>query len=184
MKHPIALGLAVCLAVLSAPAPALEGAATVDEVLAMMDRAPAVERGTAPHRWSRMGDAKRIAVAIVKTARSSADVGDLVVYDLYESGNRASAVAVHPPDAGHSYGAWQINEAQAPKEVTLDPMKAAPLWLGIAARSRTACAHLPPDEQLAAVASGNCDHGRQLAGRRAKLARVVLGLEPLDGPKG
>jgi len=156
-------------------------AVTVDEVLAMMDRMPAAEvckRGletlcTTPYRWSRVGQANRIARAIAEKACSREEAADLVVYDVREGGNRLASVG----DGGHSHGPWQISDKRAKPEVARDPDRAAPIWLSLAAQSRKDCANLPEDEQLAEVASGNCDHGRELTRRRAGLRRRVLARE-------
>lgn len=150
----------------------LPAALTTDDVLAMMDRAPAHELGKTPYRWSRQGQANRIAAAIAKVAQSRDEAGDLVVFDLFESNNRLSAVGDH----GQSHGPWQLSTKRARPEVARDPEKAAAIWLELAARSRKDCAKLPEDEQLAEVASGSCERGRVLARRRARLRRLVVAM--------
>ena len=150
----------------------LPAALTTDDVLAMMDRAPAHELGKTPYRWSRQGQANRIAAAIAKVAQSRDEAGDLVVFDLFESNNRLSAVGDH----GQSHGPWQLSTKRARPEVARDPEKAAAIWLELAARSRKDCANLPEDERLAEVASGSCERGRVLARRRARLRRLVVAM--------
>jgi hypothetical protein len=150
----------------------LPAALTTDDVLAMMDKAPAHELGKTPHKWSREGQANRIAAAIAKVAQSRDEAGDLVVFDLFESNNRLAAVGDH----GLSHGPWQLSTKRAPPEVARDPEKAAAIWLSLAAQSRKDCAKLPEDDQLAEVASGSCQYGRVLARRRAALRRLVVAM--------
>jgi len=194
MKHLVVLtALALTLAVPAAAAPSREpppsvpaaadvpsdeppsdlpAALTTDDVLEMMDRAPAHELGKTPYKWSRQGQANRIAAAIAKVAQSRDEAGDLVVFDLFESNNRLAAVGDH----GQSHGPWQLSTKRAPPEVARDPEKAAAIWLDLAARSRKDCAKLPEDDRLAEVASGSCQYGRVLARRRAALRRLVVAM--------
>jgi hypothetical protein len=183
MRHIYILVAALCVTLFARPAAPQERACSVDDVLALMDRVPASELGPGskkPYRWSRVGQANRIAWSISRTAKTTEQAAELVVYDLREGGNRLDAVG----DSGHSYGPWQISDLRARPEVARDPDKAAPIWLDIAARSRTDCASLPEDEQLAEVGSGNCGAGRQLAHRRAALVRQILAepIVPKDEP--
>jgi hypothetical protein len=182
MKHLLVLGLVLTF-LTTWHAASADPPITTDDVLAMMDRVPATERCrfdkdplcTLPYRWSRVGHANRIAYAIAKSATTREAAAYLVVYGIREGGNRKDAVG----DSGKSYGPWQISLEQAPVEVSTDPDKAAPIWLHLADKARADCSSLPEDEQLAQVASGNCDHGRRLAARRANMVRRVL--SELDG---
>jgi hypothetical protein len=143
---------------------------TTDDVLAMMRRLPSRELGKDHYRWDRVGQANRIASAIARTATTRDEAGDLVVYSVFESNLRLSAVG----DSGKSHGPWQLSARYATPEVARIPEKAAPIWLAAAAQARRDCAKLPEDEQLAEVASGSCKYGRQLARRRAALRRIAL----------
>jgi len=171
--------LAASLALLTpAAARPAETAVDTEEVLAMMDLVPSVEvckRGqerlcTQPYRWSHVGQANRIAWSIAHTAKSREQAAYMTVFGIREGGNVVNAVG----DGGKSHGEWQLSVEQAPVEVATDPDKAAPIWLHLAEKSWTNCASLPEDEQLAQVASGNCEHGRRLAARRAALVHRVL----------
>jgi hypothetical protein len=180
MKHILALGFALALATTlhAASASETDAGLSIDGILRMMDRVPATEHCrfeqdplcTLPYRWSKIGQANRIAYAIARSAKTREDAAYLVVYGIREGGNRKDAVG----DGGQSYGEWQLSVAQASIDVATDPDKAAPVWLRLADKSRTSCASLPEDEQLAQVASGNCDHGRKLAARRADMVHKVL----------
>jgi hypothetical protein len=174
-----AASLSTCVSV-AQPASPQETAVTTDDVLMLMDRVPAQElckagheaKCTAPYKWSKVGQANRIAWSIAHTAKTREQAAHLVVYDIRESNNRLWAVG----DSGKSHGPWQLSVEQATVEVATDPDKAAPIWLYLADKSRKDCAAagLPEDEQLAQVASGNCDHGRRLAARRAATVRQIL----------
>jgi hypothetical protein len=145
---------------------------SIDDAITMMNALPAKELDVngPPFKWSHRGQANRVAEAVSAAAGTSEQGAYLVVYDVYEANNVISAVG----DGGKSHGPWQLSEDQAKPEVAHDPNKAAPIWLAIADKSRRDCARLPEDEQLAELASGNCDAGRELARRRAKLVRRAL----------
>jgi len=170
MKTLPAVLLALSVLLVTSRSSPEERVCSVDDVLALMDRAPATEFGKAPHKWSRVGQANRIARAISRAAKTTEQAADLVIYDLYESANTVSAIGDH----GKSHGPWQISEDRAAPAVAHDPDKAAPIWLELADKSRSDCADLPDDEQLAEVASGSCKAGRTLARRRAALRRRIL----------
>lgn len=148
----------------------LPASLTTDDVLAMMRRLPSRELGKGTYRWDRVGQANRIASVIAKTATTRDEAGDLVVYSVFESNNRLTAVG----DGGKSHGAWQLSARYATPEIARIPEKAAPLWLAAAVQARKDCAKLPEDDRLAEIASGSCQYGRQLARRRAGLRRIAL----------
>ena len=141
----------------------------------MMDTQPAVEYGRTPYRWSRVGQAKPIALAISKVAPTRASAAELVVYGVREGGLLLSALG----DGGHSHGPWQLYDGRISPARAHDPVEGAKAWLGIAEDSRLSCAENPPDDQLAALASGDCEHGLRLVRHRAHLVRVALGEESL-----
>lgn len=167
----VAFGLSLLLASHTVPADDAR-VVSVEDALTMMDSLPAreIDVNGPPHRWSRQGQANRIAYAISKTAGTTEQAATLVVWDVYESNNLRTAAG----DGGKSHGPWQISEDQAKPDLAEDPDRAAALWLALAEKSRRDCAALPDDEQLAELASGNCAAGRTLARRRAALVRRAL----------
>lgn len=177
MRHILAIGLMLAVLALSAPVAADPPAVGPEEVLAMMDRLPGTEMGRRPYtRWSRTGQAMAIAAGISAVAIDKKQAAELVVYDLYEGGNRLHAVG----DGGHSHGPWQLSDAHTPVAVAEHPVKGAHAWVGQAESSRLSCAESPPDDQLAVLASGaTCTTALSLVRRRARLVRVALGLETL-----
>jgi len=174
MRHLLPL-LSLAVLLVASPLRSAETAVTPDDVLRMMDTQPGLEYGKTPYRWSKVGQAKTIAQGIAKVAPSREDAAELVVYDVREGGNLLQALG----DGGHSHGPWQLSDKRTSPEVATDPEKGAKAWMGVATDSRLTCGDLPPDEQLAALASGSCEHGVKLARHRAHLTRVALGLEAL-----
>lgn len=148
----------------------LPASLTTDDVLSMMRKLPSHETGKDTYRWDKVGQANRIASAIAGAASSRDDAGDLVVYAVFESNLRISAVG----DGGKSFGAFQLSSKRAPVEVATVPEKAAAVWLSLAAQSRKDCASLPEDDRLAELASGSCNAARVLARRRAALRRRAV----------
>jgi hypothetical protein len=145
-----------------------------EDAIAMMNALPKKETDgpTAPsYRWSRVGQANRVAEAISRHAGTSEQGAWLAVQSVFEANNRLDAVG----DGGKSHGPFQLSVERTTPDVARDPDRAAPIWLSLADLSRKTCANLPEDEQMAAVMSGNCDHGRKLARRRAALVRRALG---------
>lgn len=142
---------------------------TQREVLAMMDRIPICERGCdAPYRWSRVRNAKAIAAAIAAVAPTRERAAQMAVYAAWESGLDARAES--PDHLDH--GAWQLRGVSI--EIANDPNRAAAVWLGLADQNEALCQGNPPDEQLAALASGSCDHGRAKVKRRWHVAQAIL----------
>jgi hypothetical protein len=147
----------------------------VDEalVLRMMRAVPAVETGAdlAPgYPWDRVGHARAVARAVAASAPTRQEAADLVVWGIFESALRADARG----DDGRSLGVWQLSTLAAPPEVALDPMRAAPVWLELAAASRRACASSPPELQLAALAGGTCQRALSKVALRERIALRVL----------
>jgi hypothetical protein len=172
---PLAAAFALVIFTAS-PARVAETSVTPEDVLSMMARVPAVDRsGAKSYRWDQVGDAKPIAKAIARSAPSWSAAAELTVYAVREGGLRACAAGDSDKQGqAHSFGTWQISDKRVPVQVACDPMKAAPIWLAIAASSRKDCADLPPEEQLAELASGNCAHGRAKARERAAMVASVL----------
>jgi hypothetical protein len=148
---------------------ATPAAVSVEDVLAMMAQIPneCALYGTSacnptwkkgPIGYDKFPDAREIAEAIaagvdgVEAPRLRAAQG--AVYAAYESNNRKCAMG----DGGAAHGAWQLQGV--PEYIACDPLRAFPIWLGKVRASEKACAALPVGERFAAVASGNCEHGR------------------------
>ena len=169
----------------SVGAGAADQPATYDDVIAMMDRVPESEKPHAkPYRWSTLGDAKEIARALASLELSRVRAAELVVNGCFESGLRKS-IAGDKDKYGvfHSFGWLQINDRRLPPEQAARPVVAARAWIELAVDSRDRCASLPEDEQLAALMSGNCEHGHAKARHRAAVGRYVLeapACEPVD----
>jgi hypothetical protein len=170
------LGLAVSAVLVAQAVRTSETPVSSDDVLSMMARVPSIDRpGAKTYRWDQVGDSKPIAKAIAHWAPSDLAAAELTVYAVREGGLRACAAGDSDKQGkAHSFGTWQISDKRAPVEIACDPMKAAPIWLAIAAASRRDCAGLPPEEQLAELASGNCAHGRAKARDRAAMVAKVL----------
>lgn len=117
-------------------------------------------------------DAREIAEAIADGVKGEVDPWGRAalgaVYSSDESANQRCRVG----DGGQSVGAWQMKGLS--KDAACTPAREFPLWLAAVRRSEAACAHNAPDERLAALASGSCDHGRQKVRFRAVLARKIL----------
>jgi hypothetical protein len=142
-------------------------------VLAMMARIPPEGKPSGkPAGYDKAGDAKTVARAIAATASSREQAARMAVYSSYESSNVASARG----DCGYgicrSLGAWQLQSVSP--EVALDPFRAAPAWLALAADAESRCAKNQPDERLAVLASGSCNRARPKVRRRAETARAIV----------
>ena len=79
----------------------------------------------------------------------------MVVYAAYESGNVRCAIGDH----GLSFGAWQMRGLSAYDACT--PAIAAKHWIARAREAAVTCAKNEPEERLAPLASGNCDHAKK-----------------------
>ncbi len=169
MTRSLLLGVlpALLVAGLAAGSSPTTPAVTPAQVKAMQALIPNCEIGcTAVGGYATAGDATKIANAISKTARSPLEAAEEAVFAAFESGNRETIVS---PD-GRDWGAWQLRDA-GPK--AFDSVRAARMWIGAADASRALCASNPAAEQLAALVSGSCDHGREKARHRNDIARDI-----------
>ena len=71
-------------------------------------------------------------------------------------------------DHGAALGAWQLQHV--PEIIACSPAPAARQWLSMAHYSLHKCATLQPDARLAALFSGNCEHGLAMSRYRLYLA--------------
>jgi hypothetical protein len=143
---------------------------TQSDVLAMMALVPTQLAHGKPAGFERSRDAKEIATAIAEKVHGDRWwASRLVVYGAYESGfrNRASG------DGGKAHGFLQLQ--QVPMYVAVDPRLAIDAWMTKANYSLEHCASNPPEERLAALASGDCNHGRMVARHRDELALRIAG---------
>lgn len=160
----ILLALAILTIDVSARAEELES----KDVLAIMAKVPnecalygACQKGAAG--FDRTKDAAEIAAAIAVGASSREEAALGVVYAAYESANRKCAHG----DGGKSLGTWQMQRLS--ETVACTPALAFPIFLE---RARLSLAHCGT---MAEYVSGNCDHGRDKAARRAELvARLAM----------
>ena len=174
MKHTAIL---LCFfTVLAGPARASEQSpTTVEGVLRFMALIPACEKGLVPQcvragGWDRIADAKEVAVAISRTARTEEEADRMSVWTAFEGGMRKMALG----DGGKSKGVVQLQNV--PDEVAYDPAAALRAWQQLSDAS--ACADNPPDERMA-WAWGGCAWKVSRAGarhreevRRAVRARI------------
>lgn len=91
----------------------------------------------------------------------------MLVFAYHESAFKTCAAG----DSGKSLGVFQLQ--RLPRAVACDPARAAVVWLARAHESYAKCSMNDEDARLAALASGNCGHGRVLSARREKLALEV-----------
>ena len=150
----------------------------VDDVLALMAKIPnecGLDRSCP---WCKVGDeacqlrsagferardAREIAAVIAAGTSSREDAVLSAVYAAFESNNHKRARG----DGGMSLGVWQMQRL-AP-DVAFNPTLALPVFLERAHRSMEHCG------TMAEYVSGNCDHGRQKAAKRAELiARLAM----------
>ncbi len=75
-------------------------------------------------------------------------------------------------DSRHAWGTWQLQHAN--RGAACDPVQAARIWLERAHASVRRCWALDADARLAALASGNCSHGRAVSRERMRGAREAL----------
>jgi|HubBroStandDraft_1064217.scaffolds.fasta_scaffold43299_3 hypothetical protein len=73
-------------------------------------------------------------------------------------------------DKGRAKGPWQLQGQCNSRPVAEHPQ----CWLDIAKWSVKVCAKLPQPERLAALASGNCEHGHVVARTRHALAMKAV----------
>lgn len=153
---------------------------TPEEVLAVMSQVPEETSlyghgAQTPAGFDKKKDAREIAEAIAAGVTWESDPRKWVVlgvvYAAYESANRRCVSG----DGGKSWGAWQVQGLARDKACT--PMNEFPVWLAKAKASLDYCADLPEDERLAALASGNCEHGRVKVRTRMPLVRRLMELQ-------
>lgn len=75
-------------------------------------------------------------------------------------------------DGGKALGPLQLQHT--PAALACAPAPAAKIWLAMAHGSARRCSTLEEGARLAALASGNCDHGREVSRRRMRAARAAL----------
>jgi len=145
-----------------------------DDVLEMMAKVPPAGA------YVRTGHARQIAEAIADhaTALEGLSLREtealLVVYAARESANTLCVKG----DGGRSLGTFQLQGVS--EGVACDPAQAVTAWLGRASASIALCASNAPEERLAALASGSCDHGRLVARARMLLARQIASRDAGD----
>lgn len=165
--------LLLCLAalLLATIAQAAAPAVTEPDVLRMMDGVPPSKRApeTARYAWQGAGEARAVAHAIAAHAPDCREAARMVVWGVFESGLRSSAVG----DGGKSVGVWQLQKKIVGDEVARDPMRAAGAWLAFARASRAACAASPPELRLAALAGGDCAHALEEVAKRERIAARI-----------
>lgn len=165
----------------SVDAQAEEEALTTDDVMAMVALVPTQLGHGRPAGFEKAKDAREIAAAVAKTADGSllgsvrADAGLMVTFAAYESGMRKFVSG----DGGSSRGPWQIQRISWKDANT--PETAARAWLAAAQISQKICEKNPPEERLAALASGSCDRGRMLVRRRVEVARRIALMSAGEG---
>lgn len=177
-KHNLA-GMMVALAIFTistlssaeANKPTAEQAVTVEDVQALQALIPpeAHPHGK-PAGFERAGEAKRVALAIAKGARSSEEAALAAVYAAYEASNEPKAEG----DGHKSFGLFQLNGERTPKECAFDPDCAFGVWKALKDDAETRCARNPPEERLAVIASGSCDLARAKVRVRYQIAARVL----------
>jgi hypothetical protein len=151
---------------------------SVDDVLTMMARVPNecalysnCPKTWGPPHYESLNDAREIATAIAAGVVAEADPWGRaalgVIYAAFESNNRRCASG----DGGKSWGAWQMQRVNN----ACTPLLAFPMWLAKVENSEKTCVALPPEDRLAALASGNCDHGRDKVRHRWALVPQVEG---------
>jgi hypothetical protein len=136
------------------------------DVVDMIRRVP-------PGGYERGAAVQPIAKAIAELADGTI-TGDVyedaaleAIYSSFEGGNRRCPVG----DGGKSRGPWQLQRTS--RAIACTPTLALAEWIRRARESVKLCADNPPDERLAALASGSCDRGRALVRQRAELARAI-----------
>lgn len=119
-------------------------------------------------------NARSVAVAVWSLAPSltgdltGSPAGDAALMVLWAHRESAFLPCVRG-DSGRSVGAWQLQNYGPACDVTASAAE----WLRRAEASVQLCGQNPPDERLAALASGSCDRGRALAATRVAEARAL-----------
>lgn len=107
------------------------------------------------------------------TSNRAGDVSLLLTFAMRESSMRSTRRGTCIlGDHGLAAGPWQLQHT--PREFACSPAESARIWLRMAHDSVRRCRHLDPDARLAALASGNCQHGRTVSRERMRAARIAL----------
>jgi hypothetical protein len=80
-------------------------------------------------------------------------------------------------DGGKAKGPWQLQGKCNAQPIAEQPQ----CWLDIAAWSVKVCSKLPVPERLAALASGNCEHGHVVS--RIRYAQAIRAVAALDATR-
>ena len=154
-------------------APGSSPAVTTAQVQAMQAQIPNCENGCESRGgFAHVNDARAVAAAISRVARSREDACNLALFAAWESANTLQAEGdKDAAGAARAFGPWQLHGV--PREVAFDPVRAGRVWLGFADASRAACSALPPEERLASLMSGSCDRGREKARHRDEVVQEI-----------
>lgn len=142
-------------------------------VLSVMAHIPPTELSPSEYRWDKLPAASDIAGGIADAVNADEDplfidrkstAILMAVYAAFEGGMQRCAIG----DNGKSRGVFQLSAERFSIATACVPQFAAKAWLSLA--HGVYCTALSSEEGLAALASGNCDHGRRLVRRRALLA--------------
>ena len=151
-------------------------AVSPQEVMAMFAELPAYEGGKVGQKvghWEKRKDAMKIAKGIALAAPSREWAALEANYAVFESNLVANARGDRDSKGiPHAFGTFQLHSA--PIYVADDPIRAAAYWMNLALKNEALCQMNPPQERLAALASGSCSRGRVLVRRREALAAAVL----------
>ncbi len=182
MKNAAAVLVLAVLCV--APSRSVADPSTYETVLKMMSKVPEKAHPSRPGRYDQTGDAKAIARGIAAATDDLDDVSLAVVFAAYESSNSlhgptGECIGGDPDKATLEYQSWgpfQLNVRVASKEAACDPQMAAATWLDLMHAARKLCASSPPEDRLAALASGSCTNrgGIKESRLRTRVAEQVL----------
>lgn len=181
------VALALTLALLALPAraddaPPVPEPVTAADVADVIGRLPAecslytglgsCPRGT-PGRF-RSQEIPAYSSAIAAEARDLTEAATAAVFLAYESAVNSHAVGDRGSKDGASYGAFQMKQFWIARSKAVDPAASVHAWLRLKRRSEELCAKNPPDDRLAALASGNCGHAWRRVERRMRVVHDVV----------
>lgn len=182
MKNAAAVLVLAVLCV--APSRSVADPSTYETVLKMMSKVPEKAHPSRPGRYDQTGDAKAIAAGIAAATDDGDDASLAVVFAAYESSNSlrdpsGECIGGDVDKATLEYQSWgpfQLNVRVVPKVVACDPRQAAAAWLRLKADAVARCASSPPEDRLAALASGSCTNrgGIKESRLRTRVAEQVL----------